>query len=47
LRTQYLADFAYHFNIRPWEIDLLKVDEFKLLIEQVKLIDGKAESNGI
>ena len=45
LRTEYLADFAYHFHIRPWEIGLLTFDEFKLLIEQVKLIDRKVEPN--
>lgn len=29
--TRYTAGFAYHFHVRPWEIDLLTLAEFDLL----------------
>jgi hypothetical protein len=28
-----VAGLAYHFNVRPWEIDLLTIDEFYALCD--------------
>jgi hypothetical protein len=33
-----LPGFAYHFGIRPWEVELLTFDEIDELIRQLRRI---------
>lgn len=35
-----MADLAHHFNIRPWEIDLLNIGEFIALCDSIDKIRG-------
>ena len=41
-RAYYMAALAYHFGVRPWEIDLLTVDEFDHLCAAVDQIAEEA-----
>lgn len=43
LQSEYLGLFAYHLGIRPWEWDLLTVDEALELVRFVDQLEKQQE----
>lgn len=39
LRDRYLVPLAFHFRVRPWEIDLLTIREFYALCEACDVLN--------